>query len=53
MIRYMIIATEADGYEWFVDYVMAASRDKAIEAIKKTESSLMNATLKAFVVGLK
>lgn len=49
MIRYMVIATEPDGYQWLVDFVIAASADAACKRIRDTESSLLNAKLHALI----
>lgn len=49
MIRYMVIATEKDGYQWLVDYVIAPSADAACKRVRDTESSLFSAKLHALV----
>lgn len=49
MIRYMVIATEPDGYQWLVDFVLAASAPKAIARVREAHASLASANLHALV----
>ena len=49
MIRYMVLATEADGYQWLVDFVIAASASEAVKRVRDSEPAMADAKLIALV----